>query len=974
MNNQTIKAAAYEIIEDRPVEDLNSQGIILRHKKTGARLTILSNDDENKVFYIAFRTPPADSTGVAHILEHSVLCGSREFPVKDPFIELAKGSLNTFLNAMTYPDKTVYPVASCNDKDFANLMHVYLDAVFYPNIYQEERIFMQEGWHYDMAAPEDELTINGVVYNEMKGAFSTPDDIVEKEILNSLYPDNAYGCESGGDPDIIPTLTYEQFLDFHRRYYHPSNSYIYLYGNMDIEEKLAFLDERYLAHFDELPIDSTIIRQEKFTEPRVLQKEYPVMEGEDLKESTYLTYNICMGTSTDAKLYIALQVLDYALCTAQGAPLKQALLDRRIGKDVYSVMETGILQPYFSVIAKDAEAGQQAEFVQTIESILTELAAQGIDKRSLAAGINYYEFRYREADFGSYPKGLMMGLQAMDSWLYDDSSPFMHIEANHTFALLKEAMNDGYFEELIRQYLLGNPHKSILKVVPKAGLTASKDLKLKTELAAYKATLDPEKTAKIIAAAEALEAYQEEPSSFEDLQKIPLLARADIRKEAVGFVNEAQDVGGTTLLFHDVFTNGIGYLKFIFDIKALPQEFIPYLGILKTALSLVDTDNFSFTDLYNEINICTGGIQSNVNTYVDAKDITQYKAVLEVRVKFLYDNMPKAFELVEEILLRSRFQDSKRLYDIIAESKSKMENAMSGSAHSLAMMRALSYFSQTAGLTEQITGLPQYRLLKELEEHFDEKKSDLIHKLATLVTYLFREENLLVDYTATLEGCNGLAEHVAAFKKKLYRSPIDAMPFAISLQKKNEGFMTAGQVQYVCRAGNFIAKGLPYTGALRVLKVMMGYDYLWNQVRVKGGAYGCMCGFTKSGDSYFVSYRDPNLSRTIDVYEKAADYIKHFQGDERSITQFIIGAISDLDTPMTPSAKGAYSLSGYMTGLTLAEMQRNRDELMEVDQEALRGLYRYVEAFMQDECLCVVGSEEIIRENSQAFMKTEPLF
>ncbi len=974
MSNQTIKSEAYEVIEDRAIEDLNSRGIILRHKRTGARLTILSNDDENKVFYIAFRTPPTDSTGVAHILEHSVLCGSREFPVKDPFIELAKGSLNTFLNAMTYPDKTVYPVASCNDKDFANLMHVYLDAVFYPNIYQEEKIFMQEGWHYDMAAPEDELTINGVVYNEMKGAYSTPDDIVEKEILSSLYPDTAYGCESGGDPDIIPTLTYEQFLDFHRRYYHPSNSYIYLYGNMDIEEKLAFLDEYYLSHFDELSIDSAIDLQEKFAEPRILTKEYPVMEGEDLKNSTYLTYNICMGTSTDAKLYIALQVLDYALCTAQGAPLKQALLDRRIGKDVYSVMETGILQPYFCVIAKDAEAGQQEEFVQTIESVLADLAAQGIDKKALAAGINYYEFRYREADFGSYPKGLMMGLQAMDSWLYDDRSPFMHIEANHTFTLLKGAMSGNYFEELIRQYLIGNTHKSILKVMPKAGLTAVKDAKLKAELAGYKETLDQEQTAKIIDAANDLEAYQEEPSSLEDLQKIPLLAREDIRKEAVDFVNEVRDVGGTTLLFHDIFTNGIGYLKFIFDIKKLPQELIPYLGLLKTALSLVDTENYSFTDLNNEINIWTGGIQGSVNTYVDAGDITKFKAVLEIKVKFMYENMPKVFELVKEILLHSRFQDSKRLYEIIAETKSKMENAMSSSSHSLAMIRALSYFSQTAGLTEQITGIPQYRLLKDLEECFDEKKSDLIHKLETLVTYLFREENLMVDYTATAEGCTGLSEHIAAFRKELYKTPIDAVSFMIDPQKKNEGFMTAGQVQYVCRAGNFITKGLPFTGALRVLKVMMGYDYLWNQVRVKGGAYGCMCGFTKSGDSYFVSYRDPNLGRTIDVYEKAAAYIKNFQGDERSITQFVIGAISDLDLPMTPAAKGSYSLSGYMTGLTLSEMQRNRDELLGVDQDVLRGLYRYVEAFMKDGCLCVVGSEEVIRENNKAFMKTEPLF
>ena len=423
MSQNLEKLTAYEILEKRQIKDLNSEGYLLKHKRTGAHITLLLNDDENKVFYIGFRTPPKDSTGVAHILEHSVLCGSRNFPVKDPFIELAKGSLNTFLNAMTYPDKTVYPVASCNDTDFKNLVHVYLDAVFYPNIYKEEKIFRQEGWHYELENKEDDLKINGVVYNEMKGAFSSPDDVVEREIMNSLYPDITYGLESGGDPEDIPDLTYEEFLSFHQRYYHPSNSYIYLYGNLDAEEYLTFLEENYLKDFDSLTIDSEIRQQEPFAEKREIVKEYSIMEDEPVRENTYLTYNVSMGSSLDRKLYAAMDILDYVLCSAPGTPVKQALIDAGIGKDVYSTMENGIAQPYFSIVAKNADEDQKEAFVSVIEDTLKKLVEEGIDRKALQAAVNYFTFKYREGDFGSYPKGLMLGLQAMDSWLYDKKEP-----------------------------------------------------------------------------------------------------------------------------------------------------------------------------------------------------------------------------------------------------------------------------------------------------------------------------------------------------------------------------------------------------------------------------------------------------------------------------------------------------------------------------------------------------------------------
>lgn len=965
---------AYTVIEKREIKELNSISYLLQHNKTGARVALLSNDDNNKVFYIGFRTPPKDSTGVAHIIEHSVLCGSDKFPVKDPFIELAKGSLNTFLNAMTYPDKTVYPVASCNDKDFQNLMDVYLDAVFHPNIYKEEKIFMQEGWHYEMESIEDELTINGVVYNEMKGAFSSPDDVLDREIMNSLYPHTSYAVESGGDPDVIPELTYEDFLAFHQKYYHPSNSYIYLYGDMDMAEKLTYLDEEYLSKYDALAVDSALEMEKPFKKPVTVYKEYPIMENESEQDSTYLSYNISFGDSLDRKLYIAFQVLDYVLCSAPGAPLKQILIDKGIGKDVYSTYENGIKQPYFSIVAKNANKAQLDEFVETIEQTLQQLAEEGLDKKALKAGLNYYEFKYREADFGSYPKGLLMGLQMFDSWLYDDSKPFVHIEANETYKALKEAIESDYYEKLIADNLLHNTHKTIVVVEPVKGLTTKKDKELADKLAKIKAQMSPEQLEQIVAQTKALEKYQEEPSAKEDLEKIPLLTREDMKKEAEPYVNEEKKVGDTLLLYHDIFTNGIGYLRFVFDMRQVPEELFPYVGLLKSILGLVDTESYTYGELYNEVNIQTGGIVPVVNTYIDARDLNCYTATFEIKAKALYENLEQAFALVEEMVMHSKYDDTKRLAELISELKSQKQAYMMSAGHSVAAVRALSYQSRTAAISDMISGIPFYRMLEELEKDFEAQKEIVIENLKKLAVCLFRPENLMVDYTAQAEGLWGMESMIEKFRDSLYTEEITSTPYQPETVKKKEGFMSSSQVQYVCRAGNFTKKGLPFHGALRVLRVMMGYDYLWTQVRVKGGAYGCMCQFGKSGECYFVSYRDPNLEKTIEVYEKAADYIRNFEADERTMTQFIIGAVSELDTPMTPATKGMYSMSGYLTHYTYEQVQKERDELLETNAEQIRALADYIQAFMEDDCLCVVGNEEKIKGQKELFGEIDYLF
>ena len=967
--------AAYKVVEKRKINDLNSMSYLLEHKKTGARVALISNDDNNKVFYIGFRTPPTDSTGVPHIIEHSVLCGSREFPVKDPFVELVKGSLNTFLNAMTYSDKTVYPVASCNDKDFQNLMHVYLDAVFYPNIYKEEKIFQQEGWHYEMESVEDPLTLNGVVYNEMKGAFSSPDDVHDREVLNSLYPDTAYGVESGGDPKVIPDLTYEDFLDFHGRYYHPSNSYIYLYGDMDMAEKLIWMDEHYLSHFDKMEIDSTLALQKPFDKPVTVCKDYPVMEGESLEDNTYLSYNAVVGTSLDKELYYAMQIIDYAVCSASGAPLKLALIHKNIGTEVYSIYENGIYQPYFSIVAKNANAVQKDEFVATIEDELARIVKEGLDKKALLAGLNYYEFKYREADFGSYPKGLMYGLQMFDSWLYDDNMPFDMIEANAVFKFLREKIETDYYEQLIEKYLIHNNHKTVLVVSPKEGLTTKEEKELADKLEAYKATLSQEELQKIVEDTHALHAYQDAEEATENLEKIPMLTRADMKKEAEGFVNELREIEDTKVLFHNIHTNGIGYLRLFFDISNIPEELFAYIGIFKNVLGYVDTKNYAYGELYNEINIHTGGIGSAVNTYVNARNLEEYKLTFEVKTKVMYEELENAVGLLTEIMTTSDFSKEDRILEIVAEMKSRLQGNMTSAGHSLAAIRAMSYFSETAAISELVNGIPCLRLLEKLEADFEANKKELIGKLEMLAKCIFRPENLMVDFTSCEEGYEQLKAFVPVLKATLFTEPVVKEPFAITLAKKNEGFETSAQIQYVGRAGNYRKDGgLSYTGALRVLKVILGYEYLWTNVRVKGGAYGCMCNFGKAGDSYFVSYRDPNLKKTMDTFEKTGDYLRSFTADERTMTKYIIGAISDLDIPMNPSAKGSRSSSAYLTNQTYEEIQKERDELLACTQDDIRALADYMDAIMKAEAVCVVGNGQAIEENKEMFGTIENLF
>ena len=967
---------AYEVLQTEDLSDLKSKGTLLKHKKSGARVLLMENDDENKVFTIGFRTPPSDSTGVPHIMEHSVLCGSKEFPVKDPFVELVKGSLNTFLNAMTYPDKTVYPVASCNDKDFQNLMHVYMDAVFYPNIYQNDKTFRQEGWSYKLDDPDGELTISGVVYNEMKGAFSSPEGVLDRVVLNSLFPDNAYSVESGGDPEVIPELTYEQFLDFHRKYYHPSNSYIYLYGDMDMEEKLRWLDEKYLSDFENEPVDSEIHLQKPFTEMKEVVQEYSIASEESEEDNTYLSYNKVIGTTLDEKLYLAFEILDYALLSAPGAPLKKALLDAGVGKDISGSYDNGVYQPIFSVISKNANVEQKEEFVRVIEDTLKDIVKNGINKKALRAGINYHEFRFREADFGNYPRGLMYGLQLFDSWLYDETKPFIHMQAIPTFEFLKEQVETGYFEELIQKYLLDNTHGSIVIIKPERGRTARMDKELADKLQAYKDSLSKEEIDALVKATKELEEYQEEESAPEDLAKIPVLGREDISREIAPIYNKELETSGVKLVHHGVETNGIGYTALLFDLSGIPEEKLPYISILQSVLGIINTKNYEYSELFNEINVHTGGIGTSLELYTDVTKVKEkeFRATFEIKGKALYPKMDVLFSMMREILMESDLGDEKRLKEILAMLKSRLQMSFLSSGHTTAALRSLSYTSPMAKFKDDTDGIGYYEVVKELEENFEEKKAELIANLRQIAQQIFRKDNLIISYTSSADGLAPMEEAFTKIADTLHTEEKEAeIPCEIHCVKRNEGFKTSSKVQYVARTGNFIDRGVEYTGALQILKVILSYDYLWQNVRVKGGAYGCMSSFNRIGEGYLVSYRDPNLEKTMEIYEGVVDYLKNFNVDDRDMNKFIIGTISNIDRPMNPAAKGSRSMNLYMNHVSAEMIREERDQILDAQQSDIRALADVLQALLDAHELCVIGSEEKIEEQKEMFLEIKTL-
>ena len=968
-----LNVAAYEVLEERRIEDISSMGYILRHKKSGAHVCVIANDDDNKVFSIGFRTPPEDECGVPHIIEHTTLCGSDKFPVKDPFVELVKGSLNTFLNAMTYPDKTLYPVASYNEQDYKNLMDVYLDAVFHPNITKYKEIFMQEGWHYELESEDAPLTINGVVYNEMKGAYSSPDEVLQTAIMKALFPDNTYSKNSGGDPDYIPELTYEHYLDFYHKYYHPSNAYIYLYGDMDIEERLAWMDREYLSAYDVMQVDSEIPMQKPFAKMKVVETSYPITDDDTESNSTYLSYNMVIEDVLDRTLYQAFTVLDYVLVSAPGAPVRQALIDAGIGEDVYGSYENDVLQPFFSIVAKNANKEDQERFVSIIEETLRDLVKNGLNRDALLAGINSEEFRFREADFGQFPKGLLYGLQCMESWLFDETKPFIHLECLDTFQYLREQIETGYFEGLIQKYLLDNRHGAIVVVAPERGLNKVKEEALEKKLADQKASMTDEQIKALIEQTKHLHAYQEEPSPEEDLKKIPMLKREDMRKEAMPFDNTEDSIDEIPVVHHNIAANGIDYVTLMFECNDIAQEDIAYLGFLRAVLGYVNTENYSYAQLFNAINIYTGGISCGVSVYPKVNDRDTVSVKFEVRIRVLEKNLEDAMKLVDEIVRTSDVTDVKRLGELIAQVKSRLQVSLSSNGHTVSAMRALSYQSRYAFYQDATLGIEYYHLIRKLDEQIKSEPQKVVEKLQEMIAKILVRARMMVSFTADAKAYEAAKPVMQPYFMRFAEGSAAGAPAKIDLSKKNEGFTDASQIQYVARVGNFCDHGFHYRGSLKILKLILSYEYLWINIRVKGGAYGCMSSFLRTGESYFVSYRDPNLGKTNEIYEHVPDYLRSFEADERDMTKYVIGTFGSLDTPMNPDAKGSRSMSAYLQELPFEQIQKERDEILHATPQDIRDLADLIASVLSDECLCVIGNENAIRAEQELFAAVQTL-
>ena len=956
--------AAYEIISRQKIHDLRSEGYLLRHKKSGARIALLSNEDENKVFYIGFKTPPADSTGVAHILEHSVLEGSKEFPVKDPFIELVKGSMNTFLNAMTYPDKTMYPVASCNDKDFANLMHVYMDAVFYPDIYKQPNIFYQEGWHYEMENASDELKLNGVVYNEMKGAFSSPDDVLDREIVRNLFPDTIYANESGGDPDVIPNLTYEQFLDFHRKYYHPANSYIFLYGDMDIDQTLAFIDGEYLSQFRLQNVDSTIGRQ-AFPGSAVKSYPYGIASGEKTEHKTLHSLTYVIDQALDPTVALAFKVLTYVLLQSPAAPLKKALVDAGLGKDISGDFQDGILQPLWSISVNGSDPDKQDKIMPIVTDVLRRMVKDGLDKTLLTGALNRTEFTLREADFAGRPKGLIYAIRCMDTWLYD-LDPLDALSYEKSLDVLRKGIDTGYFEDLIQRYILDNAYYALVSLVPEPGLTEKHDKTLAEKLAAYKASLTKEEIDAIVAESEALKQRQATPDSPEALESIPTLSRDDLEKKIDTVVMHEEQLGDVTLCHVPDNTNGITYVNAYFDLHGLTREEISYAYLLSDILGDIDTKSHTYGELASLIDLYTGGIGYSVSAYSNRLDNSDYTPVFRIKAKGLALNFDKLIDLLREISLETVFTNQERLIELVDEIKAGWDMDTFRRGHTIVMHRVLSYVSPVEAFCDA-GEFSYYEFITDIAKRIKTDADEIGGKLASLMEKIFSRSALTLEMTASDSDWDGAKASAARWTEALPQGEKRTGLCDFGLTAKNEGIMTSGTVQYVAKGGNFRGHGYDYTGALMVLDTILQYGYLWTKVRVQGGAYGAFTRFYDNGDMVFCSYRDPNLRSSVEAYDGLADYLKTFDVSDREMTKYVIGTLSRIDVPLTPSLRGEKAMTRYFTGTTDEVAQARRDQLLATTAADIKALSPLIEAVMKDDNLCVMGSEATIRQEKDLF-------
>lgn len=958
----------FKVLQAQYVEEVHAQAYLMEHVQSGAKLFYLANDDDNKVFSISFRTPPADDTGVAHILEHSSLCGSRKYHLKEPFVDLVKGSLNTFLNAMTYPDKTVYPVASRNAKDFHNLMDVYLDAVFYPLLYENKYTMRQEGWHYNIESLDGELSYNGVVYNEMKGVYSSPDAYLENEALKVLFSDNCYRFESGGYPDAIPQLTQEKFEHFHKTYYSPENSYIYLYGDMDIDATLAYLNDDYLCHFTKTgTVDSTIREQASLERTAEVESTYPVDAGEDCTAKTYHELSIVTGNAKDLQTTMALRILEGVLLESEAAPLRRALLDAGVGQNISGSFTNSLLQPVFAIRVSGSEKNLRDKFISTIYKTLQDLTIKGIDKKLLEASLNSTEFKMREADFGAYPKGLIIGLGVMDSWIYG-ANPIDCVSYNKYLANLRAGLKGRYFENLIENYLLDNTHKVIVTLVPEPGKEEAEQAAAAKRMQELKASMTQEELQRYIDECAELHRLQATPDSEEARASIPILKRSDIRQDVEVIAKEEEKIGESTLLYIPTNANKIAYVNYYSDITDIPAKQLPLCYLLTDILGKFNTERYSYEDLATNSIMYTGGITFNVRAISAAEDADSYHIYFSTKAKCLQDKLPQTLDILQAIALESKLDDLSRFQELVAEVKTDWDNNFFNRGQTVAITRLYSYCAAAPRVNEQ-DEFSYYQFLKNLVDNFAEQAPQVLETLQKLLARFYQKSKFMLTYACDAEDKASVREQALAFVDKLPEAKVTDIPDVPTVASINEGITTAGKVQYVAAGGSFAKHGHRYVGAMAVLETILRYEYLWTKIRIQGGAYGATARFELNGLGVFASYRDPQLEKSLQAYKELASWLKTVAFPERELNKYVIGTISGMDVPLTNTMRLDKAAVQYLKQIPDSLRQRIRNEVLQVTNEDLQKLGQVVEDMLSDGLICVVGGKQPIEANKDLFSK-----
>ena len=953
----------YELLETRELKEIGGTGHELKHKKSGARLFVIETDDDNKVFYVAFRTPPKDDTGVFHILEHAVLEGSERYPVKDPMGELT-GSLRTFMNAMTFEDRTVFPVASTNLSSFQNLMAVYTDAVFSPLLTASPLSFYQEGWHYEYEEEEDELSVNGIVYNEMRGAHSDPDSLLEQKIRKSLFPDTCYAYDAGGDPEHIPELSYEAFLQAYRTYYHPSNAYLYLYGDMDMEERLTWLDREYLSRFEQGEAAEKSCTQTPFAAVR--EERLLTDCGDNDPETSYsFAWAKAVGGLTDTLSALAFEVLEYALIDASGAPVREALLKAGICEEVWGGYVDEIAEPYFEIVAKGCRREDRQAFLRIVEETLRETVRQGLPEKTLLAAVNNIEFTVREAEY-SMPKGLTYGLDALSSWVYD-LSPMLFLSFEDDLKRIRELVGTGWFERLITEKLLENPFGVFVTSVPVPGLNEEKDDALADRLETLKNSLSEEEKNKLLQENEALCTWQEEEETEDKLKTIPVLKREDISRKIRPFINEKLRYEGVDILFHEIRNKGIGYADLIFPTAYIEEEDLPYLMIVKGLLSLLSTKQTDYTEIFDRVLLSTGGFRANFTVYEVGEEMKPDERLV-IRFKYLLGKEEEASELLSEILLDTDFSDTDRIEMLLSERRSEMREELLESGSASALKRVFSVSSQAGAIDEKLSGITFFRFLDELLTHFDERKEELKLKLKETLIKALNQQEMLVSFTGSREALEAflpavkkLADRLPKLseksKKKPNRSYDSFCPAQIS-----EGVRTSSLIQHIALGGHLNKQKYPWTGAYYVLRSWLVNEALWDRIRVSGGAYGVSAIFRKNGDMALSSYRDPGLKSTVDTFLKVPEIIRNYPPDDRALMKAVVSAVNVQEAPLSDEAKGIRSLHFYLSGLSEEALQKEREELLSCSREDLLPLADALEEVLENASLCILGSKEKLKD------------